>query len=173
MNKKLLNGKVLDNYFRDFFRPLTVFAYTIIKDEKVAEDIVQDVFVNLYEQVRKNKYDGLSKSYLYKSVHNRCMNVIKFRKVRIEHSPHLTEAICEKPCDPFQVVAKIELEHKFLEALEALSPKCRTIFKMSRLNGLSNDEIAKKLSLSKRTVETQISKALKVLRRKLEKYIKF
>jgi RNA polymerase sigma-70 factor (ECF subfamily) len=68
-------------------------------------------------------------------------------------------------------VQRIELEHKYLQAIETLSPKCRTVFEMSRLEGKRNQEIADELKLSKRTVETHISQALKILRKKLGDYL--
>lgn len=169
-----MKKNIVDSYFREYFRPLTVFAFTIIKDEKVAEDIVQDVFVNLFEHAAKNDGQAIvNKNYLYRSVYNRCLNVVKFRKVRAEHNPHVQKHNSMLPDNPFQVVAKIELEHKLLEVIESLSPKCGHIFKLSRFNGLTNSEIASKLNLSKRTVETQISKALKILKRELSGYINF
>ena len=68
-------------------------------------------------------------------------------------------------------VNKTELEHALYRAIDDLPPKCQTIFKMNRFEGLSNNEIAEKLSLSKRTIETQISKALKILRIKMKPFL--
>ena len=65
----------------------------------------------------------------------------------------------------------LELQQRIYEVIETLPSKCRRIFKMNRLEGLKNEEIAITLNLSKRTVETQISKALKILRSKLDGYI--
>ena len=68
-------------------------------------------------------------------------------------------------------INSVELQYKIHEVIEELPSKCRRIFKMNRLEGLKNDEIARQLNLSKRTVETQISKALKILRTKLSDYM--
>jgi RNA polymerase sigma-70 factor (ECF subfamily) len=68
-------------------------------------------------------------------------------------------------------INSVELQYKIHEVIEKLPPKCKRIFKMNRLEGIKNDEIALQLNLSKRTVETQISKALKILRTKLSDYM--
>lgn len=70
-----------------------------------------------------------------------------------------------------QQVNYTEMEHLLYNAINQLPPKCRSIFKMNRFDGLSNTQIAENLKLSKRTVETQISKALKILRMKIEPYV--
>jgi len=156
--------------FNEFYRVLTVYANKYVRDIETAKEIVQDLFVHLYEKRENLDINSSLKSYLFRSTHNRCINYINAQKIRIQHAEYVfktadaTENILE------QEVNKTELEQALFTAINQLPPKCQSIFKMNRFEGLSNTEIAEKLKLSKRTVETQISKALRILRIKIEPY---
>lgn len=88
------------------------------------------------------------------------------------HEKHVQNIKLEKQMedDPENEIMTIDLQQKIYEIIEKMPVKCRQIFKMNRFEGLKNEEIAQMLNLSKRTVETQISKALKILRNKLSGY---
>lgn len=171
MKEKPLTGKVLEKLFREYFRPLTYFAIQYVKDQAVAEDIVQDLFLNLYEKKELLKIHLSEVNYLYTSVRNRSLKYLEHKKVKAEHNHAVQDVLNSHQADPFELVSVIEFEHKYIQALESLSPKCRKVFEMSRMEGKKNQEIAEKLNLSKRTVETHISLALKVIRKKLTKYM--
>jgi RNA polymerase sigma-70 factor (ECF subfamily) len=171
MKKKHLTGKELERLFREYFRPLTYFAMQYMKEQTIAEDIVQDLFLNLYEKKESLQIQSSELNYLYTSVRNRCLKQLEYKKVRAEHNPAVQESLHSNPSDPFELATVIEFEHKYIQILESLSPKCREVFEMSRLEGKKNQEIADELKLSKRTVEAHISQALKVLKKKLRKYI--
>jgi RNA polymerase sigma-70 factor (family 1) len=157
--------------FREYFRPLTVFAKQYVKVQEVAEDIVQDLFLYLYEKEDIGEHDNSNGNYLYRMVRYRCLNHLEFQKIRNRKHPEMQTNPASNPNDPLEMVKRIELEHKYLQSLENLSPKCREVFEMSRLEGKKNQEIANELKLSKRTVETHISQALKILRKKLSDYL--
>jgi len=171
MKEKPLTGKSLEKLFREYFRPLTYFAIQYVKEQAIAEDIVQDLFLNLYEKKETLKIHVSEMNYLYTSVRNRCLKHMEYKKVRAENNPSIQETMNSDPANPLELVALIEFEHKYIQVLESLSPKCREVFEMSRLEGKKNQEIADELKLSKRTVETHISQALKVLKKKLRKYM--
>ena len=158
--------------FREYFRPLVVFAKQYVKVQEVAEDIVQDLFLYLYEKDEFNADDYRDGRFLFKLARYRCLNQLDFQHVRNRKNPDLQIHTANNPFDPLELVQQIELEHKYLQSLEALSPKCREVFEMSRMKGWKNQEIADKLKLSKRTVETHISHALKILREKLMIYLR-
>jgi RNA polymerase sigma-70 factor (ECF subfamily) len=171
MKEKLLTGRDFENLFREYFRSLTVYAMQFVNDQGIAEDIVQDLYLNLYEKWESNQSKTLTRNYLYKSVYNRCLNYLEFQKTRVENIQAVRDSLVSNPSDPLEIVAFVEFEHKFLQILEMLSPKCRKIFEMSRIEHKKNQEIADELKLSKRTVETHITRALKIMRKKLCKYL--
>ena len=169
MIKGLRSGResAYDQLFKEFYRPLSVFANSFVLDLETAKEIVQDLFVHLYE-IRSTLVITTSvKSYLYQSVRNRCLNQIKHQQVQKMHYDQiqLEQDFSE---DLEDKITETELEHMIFKVVDQLPPQCRRIFNMSRVSGLSNGEIAEQLEISKRTVETQISNALKVLREKLD-----
>ena len=155
-----------DQLFQEYYRSLSVFALKYISDLEVAKEIVQDLFVHLYEN-RKSLFISTSlESYLYQSVRNRCLNQIKQQKTQKKHLDQY-QSEQESTVDLEDLIRETELEHHIFKVVSSLPPQCQNIFNMSRVKGLSNSEIAEQLNISKRTVETQISNALKVLREKL------
>lgn len=135
----------------------------------IAREIVQDLFVKLYEKRQSISIDVSVKSYLYRSVYNSCINYLNQRNM---HEKHIKNISLEKEVDtnPENEIMVVDLQRKIYEIIENLPVKCRKIFKMNRFEGFKNEEIAQMLNLSKRTVETQISKALKILKNKLSNY---
>jgi len=160
------NESVFKQLFQDYYRPLTVFALKYLADLESAKEIVQDLFVHLYENRRTLAITISLESYLYQSVRNRCLNHIKKQQ---GHQKHLKHFHNEQPSheDMEAEINKNELEHRIFRIISDLPPQCRNIFTLSRVRGLKNNEIAEQLGISKRTVETQISNALKALRSKL------
>ena len=157
--------------FKEYYKVLTVFANKYIKDIETSKELVQELFVHLYERRETLDINSSLKSYLFRSVHNRCINFINAQKIRDKYAEHVnyTNNIAQNSLE--EEVNLSELENALYKAIGELPPKCQAIFKLNRFEGLSNVEIADKLTLSKRTVETQISKALKILRLKLEPYM--
>jgi len=172
MSKHLSANQAFEKLFRDYFRPLTVFAKQYVKVEEAAEDIVKDLFLYLHE---RGDFDINRKGagyQLYKLVRYRCLNHIEYQRIRKEIPPEILSRPESNPHDPLESVALIELEHKYLQALESLSPRCREVFEKSRRDGRKNQEIADEMKLSKRTVETHITQALKVMRKMLTEYLR-
>lgn len=134
-----------------------------------ARDVVQDVFVALYANKGMFQINTSLKSYLFKCVYNACLNNLKQQKVYAHHHEHLKKNTTH--IDGHDAVLKTELEEKIRIAVESLPDQCRKIFKMNRYEGMKNSEIATELGISIRTVETQISKALTILRASLIDYL--
>jgi len=149
--------------FSEYYRPLSVFALKYVGDLESAKEIVQNLFVNLYENRQKLLVTTSLKSYLYQSVRNSCLNQIKQNQTRKEHLANYGSEQ-EYDVDLEARIRETELEHMVFKIVETLPPKCKNIFTLSRSKGFSNSEIAEKLGISKRTVETHISNALKTLR---------
>jgi RNA polymerase sigma-70 factor (family 1) len=157
--------------FKEYYKVLTIFAAKYLKDIEASKELVQELFVHIYEKRENLDINSSLKSYLFRSVHNRCINSINAQKIRDRYAEHYTKNSDIRINTLEQDVNVSELENALHTAINNLPPKCKAIFKMNRFEGLSNHEIAEKLTLSKRTVETQISKALKILRVKLEPYM--
>ncbi len=152
-----------ENLFREYFSPLISFARKILVDEDDAREVVQKVFINLWEKREEIDLSTSLKSYLITSVHNRSLNVIRDRKkFSFEEVPDMAG-----DWDVSAQIESMELEEKINEALQALPEKCRQIFELNRFDGLKYSEIAAQLEISIKTVENQMSKALKILREKL------
>lgn len=164
------NAGSFEALFKQYYSPLVVYASKYVPDIDVAREIVQDFFVKLYEKRHSLNIDISLKSYLYRSVYNCCLNYINHRNIQEKHLKSM-EFEREEDDTLENEINTLELQQRIYEVIETLPSKCRRIFKMNRLEGLKNDEIAIALNLSKRTVETQISKALKILRSKLDGYI--
>jgi RNA polymerase sigma-70 factor (family 1) len=134
-----------------------------------ARDVVQDVFVVLYTNKGMLQINTSLRSYLFKCVYNSCLNNLKQQKVYALHHEHLKKNAAH--IDGHDAILKTELEEKIRIAVESLPDQCRKIFKMNRYQGMKNGEIATELGISVRTVETQISKALNILRANLLDYL--
>ena len=135
----------------------------------IAREIVQDFFVKLYEKRHNLSVETSVKSYLYRSVYNCCLNYLNQRNIQDKHLKNIDlERVDEDNLE--SEISSVELQYRIHQIIEELPARCRKIFKMNRLEGIKNEEIATQLNLSKRTVETQISKALKILRKRLSDY---
>lgn len=158
--------------FKTFYPPLFNYAGRILRDEEQANDVVQDTFCRLYEN-RSNITIHISlKSYLYRSVYNNCIDLIRHKKVANAY-------VDAKMLDFYfsRIIQLPEAELKMLdedigeairEAIAHLPERCRQIFCLSKLEGLSNKQIAEKLGISVKTVETQMTTAFVRLRKELE-----
>lgn len=162
-----------EQVFKTHFKRLHAYAFTILRDEVEAEEIVQQVFFKLWERNENLSLSGSVSSYLYRAVHNESLNYIKHQKVRSNHQLHVAYSMKNEVEHPAKKVMAGELEKKIHTALNELPEQCRTIFQMSRFDELKYREIADKLGISVKTVENQMGKALKLLREKLVDFLIF
>lgn len=157
--------------FLKYYSQLVVFARKVVVDDDLSRELVQDVFVSFYEKRKELNIHTSLKAHLYQSVRNRCLNQLKHSQIRREH--HANIYLDKKDEEAFveDKLQQTELEFKIHSIIKTLPEQCRKIFEKSRFEGVTNQEIADELNLSKRTVETQISKALKILRKNLAGYL--
>lgn len=150
----------------NYHQRLCVYANSLIRDDLMAEDIVQNVFVQIWEKRKKLNPDFSIENYLYKSVHNKFIDQYRKDKavmaLEIKYIAALESAIEENDEGHLQNMLGI-LSH----AIQELPPKCKQIFIMSKREGLTNMEISEYLNISKKTVEGQITKAFCILRKKI------
>lgn len=174
----MANVNGIDLTFQQYYRPLCLYALHYLHDVDEAEDVVQDCFVRLLES---GKYDALCqpssesrslttqlKSFLYASVRNACIDRLRCKNPVLQDvSPSDLQGVVSDE----QAVDSSSREAELWTAIEQLPDRCREIFLMSKRDGMTYREIAEELDLSEKTVEHQISKALKILRgRKNELY---
>lgn len=156
-----------ENLFREYFTPLMTFARKILGDEEDAREVVHQVFINLWEKREEIDSGRSLRSYLFTSVHNRSLNVIRERR---KFTGGEVPEVAGK-WDVSSQIESMELEEKVGEALAALPGRCREVFELSRFDGLKYSEIAERMGISVKTVENQMTKALKHLREKLIHYL--
>ena len=162
-----------EQVFKTHFKRLHAYAFTILRDEIQAEEMVQQVFFKLWERNENLSLTGSVSSYLYRAVHNESLNYIKHQKVRSNHQLNVAYSMKNEVEHPAKKIMAGELEKKIHSALNELPEQCRTIFQMSRFDELKYREIADKLDISVKTVESQMSKALRLLRVKLVDFLIF
>ncbi|GAO31757.1 RNA polymerase sigma-70 factor [Geofilum rubicundum] len=155
--------------FDKYYQPLVIFANRMLLDMDLSRSTVQDVFVMLFDKREEIVIHTSLNAHLYQTVRNRCLNHLKRDKMKNEHHQIILDKgdTFEQPSTSMELN---ELEALIQSTIEVLPEQCRRIFKMSRQEGLTNQEIAESLAISKRTVETQISKALKRLREELGRH---
>ena len=140
--------------FRRYYTNLLFYATRIVGEED-AEDVVQDVFVELWKRKDTMKVGEQIQAFLYRAVYTRALNVLKHRDIVSGY-----EAVMKR-------IEDAELRRKLSDAINELPDKCRMVFKLSYLHDMKNKEIADTMGVSLRTVEAHMYKALKLLRDKL------
>lgn len=162
-----------ERFFRTYFKSLYAYAFTMLQDEIMAEEIVQQVFYKIWEKKEQFSIHTSVKAFLYKAVYNECLNYLKHQKHRDEHHDYLVHINRNRVSDDNAAmrVELNELQSGLQTALSELPEQCRTIFYMSRFDGLKYREIAERMGLSIKTIEAQMGKALKVLREKLVDFL--
>ena len=164
---------VFDYIFNYYYSSLCAFALQYIDDRNSVEDLVQDFFVYLWIEAPRLKIKSSLKSYLFASIKNRCLDYQKHHKITEKYRSFILFSSEKEDNSMEHYFAESELRLAIQSSQEKLPPRCREIFELSRLNGLSNQEISDKLGISKRTVELQISNSLKILRKELTEFLPF
>jgi RNA polymerase sigma-70 factor (family 1) len=165
------NEQAFESLFRMYYDRLCNYANTIVKDTDEAEEMVQQTFLIVWENRENLAIHTSVKSYLYRAVHNSCLNKLKHNKVRQKHDEHYklqTENVFENGA---QELLGNELEKQINDAINTLPPQCKTVFVLSRFENLTYAEIAEQLGISIKTVDKHMVKALKIMRSHLKDYL--
>lgn len=163
-----LLGTAFEKVFKSHFKSLHAYAYTIVKDDMAAEEMVQNVFCKIWERKGQLDIETSLIAYLYRAVYNESLNHIKHQKVRMAYQAHASYQLNQQHTETASKKVLLgDLEQNLRKAMSELPEQCRTIFQMSRFEELKYQEIADKLGLSIKTVENQMGKALRLLRSKL------
>jgi RNA polymerase sigma-70 factor, ECF subfamily len=162
---------IFDYIFNYYYSGLCVYSMRYLENHESTKDLVQDFFVQLWIEGPRLQINTSLKAYLFTSIKNRCLDTIKHQYVKNKYRSTLLSTGSKSENSTELMIAEAELRTAIQNCLEKLTPRCREIFELSRINGNSNQEIADKLGLSKRTVELQISNAIKILRNELANYL--
>lgn len=170
----LLSGDIdqYESIYKTYFRPLYIYACTIVNDEAQAEEIVQNLFLKIWERKEKLAIETSLKAYLYKCIYHDSLNYLKHLKVRSNYEIHAVNVMKNTTsASAGNKLSYNNLEEKLRQALNELPEQCRTVFQMSRYEELRYREIAGRLGISEKTVENHMGKALKLLRLKLADFL--
>lgn len=163
--------KAFEWLFRQYYEKLCQWAYHYLHDLDSSEEIVQDLYYNLWRNRSSMEFNVSVKSYLYKAVSNNCKMLIRKKRRRSAIEADLAYQSQGKSTEPEEILEVKEIREVVNKTLEELPEKPAQIFKMSRYEGLKYREIAEKLSISIKTVEANMGKALKLFRKNLQEYI--
>lgn len=157
--------------FHYYYPGLVVYSSQFTADQEEAEEIVQEFFVRFWQKHQQLIASDSLKNYFFSSVRNSSLNFLKHKKIEEKYLKELVYLSSNHLVYEPDLFIISELQEKIRSGIDSLPEQCRKIFIMNRIQGKKNEEIAAKLSISIRTVETQISKALKVLRIRLKDYV--
>lgn len=160
---------VFEQIFRDYYPILCSYARRYVPDKSTAEEIVQDFFCRLWDKHSEIHINTGFSSYLRKSVINHCIN--HFRKIETERKFVDYGDNLEEIHGTIDHESNNELNDLFTKALLELPEKRREIFELSRFEGLKYQEIAQKLNINIKTVETQMTRSLEFMRKYLKDFI--
>lgn len=153
--------------FKKYYLPLTRFAWRYVGSKAIAEELTQDLFTILWETRHKWETPGSVRSYLYKSVKNLSLNHLKHQSVQDKYDPEWMGQY-ESPEIEFRDEVREEQIRKAIgNAIEELPPRSKMVYKLHRYDGLTYEEIADVMDISVKTVESQMTRALKTLRERL------
>ncbi|MBK8656048.1 MAG: RNA polymerase sigma-70 factor [Haliscomenobacter sp.] len=152
--------------FQSNYQPVCSAIQRLVPDHGIVEDLAQEVFLRFWQKRHQIEITSSLSAYLRRMAINEALAYLRTQRFFEEVSPAV-----ESDSDAEAQVMHAELEHNIQEAINLLPPKCRVVFQLSRFEELSYQEIADKLGISIKTVENQMSKALKVLRHQLKGYL--
>jgi RNA polymerase sigma-70 factor, ECF subfamily len=163
--------KIMDHWYKRLFN----FANGYLNSDENSKEVLQDVFLRLWDHRQKLTDDTILNAYLFTLTRNRCIDIIRrerlmmqFRTDKQDEYRRLSETF-DALSDPilddiFAMEIQVEINH----AVNSLPDQCRKVFTMSRYNGLKNREISEILELSEKTIESHLTKALKIIKLALE-----
>jgi len=160
---KASDKRALTRLYNSFWKTLYVSSYNLLKDKEVCEEIIQDVFIDLWNKRKELEIKVSLKSYLYACVRYKAFAQFRSNKVmRVELFEELDKRL--QYANPETKMMHKELKQHVKFVVESLPEKCKRVYKLSRNEQLSHKEIAEKLDISIKTVENHITNALRVLR---------
>ncbi len=170
---------VYEQLFLKNYKNLVLYAKKFVMDTEIARDQVQDVFIYLWDKRQNLKIEKSISSYLFRAVHNACINYLKRASTKENYINEFLININEDAYtssfsgEAYELLVHRDLSERIESVIETLPEQCGNIFKMSRFRGLKNKEIAEIYAISPRTVEAQIYRALKILKENLKPHLTY
>lgn len=164
------NSKALEAVYKRYYVQLCQVAFRKLEDEALVEELVQDVFLNLWTKRKELDVNGSLIAYLYATLRNKALHEIRAKIIKARHYLHISERGKGYSADPEDDYVAKEMARKVMEVVESLPTQCREAFLLSREEQLSYKAIAARMHISVNTVEKHIGKALKILKRELKDY---
>lgn len=165
---KKKDKKAFEELFKSQYEPLVQFTYKYLNNLEEAEEVVQETFYKLWEKSAEIDIEISLKSYLYQSVRNASLNLIKHKGVKRKY---IKDASHHKENTTINFMEIDELKATINEAVSQLPPMCKEVFELSRYEQKKHKEIAEQLNISVKTVENHVGKALKILKKSLKEYL--
>jgi RNA polymerase sigma-70 factor, ECF subfamily len=159
-----------DALFRAWYAPLVRIAEGIVRERAIGEEVVQDVLLEVWRRRALLGGEESPRAYLIRATRNRALNHVRHLRVQDKSAPYVGSRTEDAPEAASRVV-EAELDVAVREAVAGLPPRCREVFELSRVHGLSYAEIASSLEISVKTVEAQMGKALRILRERLAPWL--
>jgi RNA polymerase sigma-70 factor (ECF subfamily) len=160
--------KAFDCIYERYWRPLYNISRSILEDDDRAKDTVQEVFVSFYEHAKQKEIRSL-RAYLFQSVKYQCFMQLRSGRISEKNLQRMQIVIAANLVE--EEVEASDLQRFLDEEIASLPEKCREVFYLSRVELLPNKKIAERLKISPKTVENQITKALKSLKMSVDKLV--
>lgn len=159
-------------FFHKSYIRLCQFANKFLNNPEEAKEVVQDAFINIWENRELIEPEESLLSYLFKIIQNKCINKLYHKQVETKYAEVYKLVYADyRSISPIDSLLALELSEHINKVVADLPPQCRKVFELSRHDGLRYSEIATSMNISVKTVEAQISKALKILRVELRSYL--
>lgn len=163
------NEQAFQILFKKYYSAMCHFARQFLNDSEMAEETVQDMFVKIWEKRESLNIETSVKHYFFRSVRNHCLNQIQHEKIKKQYAKVVLES-ANHEISPEQYFIEVDLVKRIEASIEALPPKRKEIFRLSREQGMKYKDIAETLNISVKTVEAQMGLALKHLRDELKDF---
>lgn len=163
--------KAINALFKQYYNYMCHAVYKIIADSVTVEDVVQEVYYELWRKIDKIQIQTSLKAYLRRAAINKALNHIRDQKIKFDEEEKIHELDLVSREEGQQNLELQELQDVINAAIDSLPERCRIVFSMSRFENMSYKEIAQSLDISIKTVENQISNALKILRSSVYPYV--
>lgn len=164
------NKAAFDALFKKYYAQLVRFAIGYVHDGSTSEELVQDVFVKIWENAPRLTISTSVLAYFYGSVRNHCLNYIKHEGIKRKYETEQAQKSGQETANSADSVNLPVFRQLLNNAIKNLPGKCREIFEMAKFEGLSYEEISNYLEVSVKTVENQMGIALKKLREAMMPY---
>ena len=163
------DDKSFEVLFKRYYTDLCNYVFGLVGDEEAAKDLVNECLVKIWDIRQYIRIEKTFRVYIFSFVHKRSLNYLRHRNIQLKHvqeeqERNTFETNFDSADNPLQLLELTELKERISIAINSLPDKCGEIFKLSRFENMSYNEIAEQLNISITTVRTQMSRALEKLR---------